>query len=108
MLQLFGLYLAATRGAAAGAQAARGAVRGVTRLVGGDVHGALAEAAGDLAAPVVSGANHFSHLGADVYRPVQALTVELRERTVSLLVSPPACLTPRRRHSTPVAMSGST
>ena len=59
MLYLFGAYLAVAGGASAGAQVARGVVRGAARLARGDARGALVEAAGGLAAPVVTAVHQF-------------------------------------------------
>ena len=59
-----------------GAQVARGLVGGAARLARGDTRGALAEAAGGLAAPVVSAVHQFSLLGADVYQAATSLTAQ--------------------------------
>ncbi len=66
MIGVLTTYLAVAGGIAAGAQVGRGITRGVLRLLHGDPRGALAEAAGGLAAPALTAANQLYLLGQEV------------------------------------------
>ncbi len=75
MIGVLTTYLAVAGGIAAGAQVGRGITRGVFRLLHGDPRGALAEAAGGLAAPAVTAANQLYLLGQEVCLSAVVLAV---------------------------------
>ncbi len=75
MIGVLTTYLAVAGGIAAGTQVGRGITRGVLRLLHGDPRGALAEAAGGLAAPVVTAANQLYLLGQEVCLSAVVLAV---------------------------------
>ncbi len=75
MIGVLSTYVAVAGGIAAGAQVGRGITRGVFRLLQGDPRGALAEAAGGLAAPALTAANQLYLLGQEVCLSAVVLAV---------------------------------
>ncbi len=106
MLSLFTKYQTAVGGAEASALVARGAVRGAARLAHRDARGALAEAAGEFAAPAVNALLQLSRLGVEVCGAVAGLTGEVlpvtchadaRARAPARQFAPPAVAGPVHR-----------
>ncbi len=75
MIGALSIYVAVAGGIAAGAQVGRGVTRGLFRLLHGDPRGALAEAAGGLAAPAVTAAHQLYLLGQEVCLSAAVLAV---------------------------------
>ncbi len=102
MIGVLSTYLAVAGGIAAGAQVGRGITRGAFRLLQGDPRGALAEAAGGLAAPALTAANQLYLLGQEVCLSAVVLAVGVSKED-GLGDSPWEPPVPNHRHRVPAA-----